>query len=100
MSSVTNLLKHLTLLFERYAAGIGAGNQLDRSCSRYDGSFANLVALQLDTNAAVLDFSYTACSGAVINGVNDQINALSSDQQFIIISAVCFQLSTCHGAIC
>lgn len=75
---------------DSYAAGIGAGNRLDYSCSRYDGSYSNLVALQVvdDAQTDSLDFTYLACSGAVVSGVNDQVNKLSGGQEFIIMSAV------------
>lgn len=56
-------------------------------CSRYDGSYSNLVVQQL--GAANLDFSFTACSGAVISDVRKQANKLSSGQEFVIVSAVC-----------
>jgi hypothetical protein len=71
-----------------YAAGIGAGNQVDWSCSRYDGSFANMVASQLDVPEEALDFTYTACSGAVVKEITQQAEKLSYDQQFIMLSAV------------
>lgn len=61
---------------------------MDYDCSRYDGSYANLVALQLGVQPGALDFTYSACSGAVIEDVVKQANALSYGQQFIIISAV------------
>jgi len=61
---------------------------LDTGCSRYDGSYANLVAQQLGTEPGALDFTYSACSGAVISEVNTQVSALSAGQQFIIMSAV------------
>jgi hypothetical protein len=67
-----------------YAAGLGVGWELDYSCSRYDGSYANIVGKLL----AKADFTYSACSGAVVAGVKKQARELSSDQDFIIISAV------------
>ncbi|KAF2113969.1 SGNH hydrolase-type esterase domain-containing protein [Lophiotrema nucula] len=72
---------------DSYAAGIGAGNEVDWSCSRYDGSYPSLVALQLGVDPKVQQFTYTACSGAVISGVVDQAKSLSGGQQYIIISA-------------
>jgi len=67
-----------------YAAGLGVGWQLDGACSRYDGSYANLVG----SFFGKADFTYSACSGTVVAGVNKQARELSSDQDFIIISAV------------
>lgn len=72
-----------------YAAGIGAGNRVNWGCSRYDGSYANLVASQLNVSKDELDFTYTACSGAVVSEISQQAKALSSDQEFIMLSAVC-----------
>jgi hypothetical protein len=75
-------------LLSRYAAGIGAGAQLDFWFSRYDGSYAYLVASQLGTSIDALDFTYTACSGAVISEVKKQAEKLSPGQEFVIVSAV------------
>jgi hypothetical protein len=76
-----------------YAAGIGAGEQTSYSCSRYDGSYSILVSLQLGVDPKKLDFTYKACSGAVVDQVLGQANSLSEGQQFIIVSAVCRLLS-------
>lgn len=59
-------------------------------CSRYDGSYSNLVAQQLGVDPKDLDFTYTACSGAVIQDVKEQAKALSNGQQYVIVSAVRF----------
>lgn len=53
-------------------------------CARYDGSYSNLVG----TSFGDIDFTYSPCSGALIKGATKQAKALSSDQDFIIISAV------------
>lgn len=74
--------------FSRYAAGIGAGNELAWACSRYDGSYANLVAIQLGVEPEKLDFTFTACSGALVPGVYKQATRLSSGQEFVLVSAV------------
>lgn len=58
------------------------------SCSRYDGSYASLVALQLGVDIEDLDFTYTACSGALVEDVYEQAEKLSSGQEFITVSAV------------
>lgn len=71
-----------------YTAGIGAGNELNYGCSRYDGSYANLVASQLGVDKDVFDFTYTACSGAVIKQISEQARKLSPGQEFILMSAV------------
>jgi hypothetical protein len=52
-----------------------------------------MVASQLDVPEEALDFTYTACSGAVVKEITQQAEKLSSDQQFIMLSAVC--LSDC-----
>lgn len=83
-------LKKGAAVGDSYAAGIGAGNEVNWDCSRYDGSYSNLVAAQLGYGPKYegFDFTYSACSGAVISGVNDQVNKLSGGQEFIIMSAV------------
>lgn len=73
---------------DSYTAGIGAGNRVGWACSRYDGSYANLVALQLGVDLDKLDFTYTACSGAVVDEIITQAKALSSGQEFVMLSAV------------
>jgi hypothetical protein len=73
----------------RYTAGIGAGNEENWSCSRYDGSYASLVSLQLGVDPSKLDFTYTACSGAVVDDISKQAKKLSSGQEFVVMSAVC-----------
>jgi hypothetical protein len=75
-------------IIHSYAAGIGAGEQTSYYCSRYDGSYSILVASQLGVDPKKLDFTYKACSGAVVDQVIGQAKALSEDQQFIIVSAV------------
>ena len=72
---------------DSYAAGIGAGNVVDKSCSRYDGSYANLVNLQLGKDTTDIDFTYIACSGAKIPAITEQANSLDGGQQMITISA-------------
>ena len=78
----------LTALHLRYAAGIGAGNELAWACSRYDGSYGNLVAIQLGVEPEKLDFTYTACSGALVPDVHKQATKLSPGQEFVLVSAV------------
>ncbi|KAM0723338.1 hypothetical protein Q7P37_000323 [Cladosporium fusiforme] len=69
---------------DSYAAGLGAGTQIgEQKCSWYDASYANLVGLSFGN----IDFTYSACSGALIKGATKQAKALSSNQDFIIISA-------------
>lgn len=77
---------------QRYAAGIGAGRSIGSWCSRFDGSYPSLVAMQLGVKPEDLDFTFTACSGAVVDGIIDQAQALSSDQKSIMVSAVCASL--------
>ena len=72
---------------DSYAAGIGAGNVLDKSCSRYDSSYPNLVNVQLGKDTADIDFTFIACSGAKIPAITDQANSLDEGQQMITISA-------------
>lgn len=48
--------------------------------------------MQLGLSPGDLDFTYTACSGAVVDEISNQAKALSSGQEFVIVSAVCFQI--------
>ena len=72
---------------DSYAAGIGAGNVVNGYCSRYDGSYANVVNLGLGTDTKDINFSYEACSGAKIPEITKQANSLDGGQQMITISA-------------
>jgi len=89
------ILSKLTALHLRYAAGIGAGNELAWACSRYDGSYGNLVAIQLGVEPEKLDFTYTACSGALVPDVHKQATKLSPGQEFVLVSAVGDFSETC-----
>jgi hypothetical protein len=44
--------------------------------------------MQLGVAVEELDFTFTACSGAVVDQIIDQADRLSSGQQFIMMSAV------------
>jgi hypothetical protein len=48
------------------------------------------VASHLNVSKEDLDFTYSACSGAVVEEITQQAEKLSSGQQFIMLSAVCF----------
>ena len=71
---------------DSYAAGIGAGKVVDKSCSRYVGSYANLVNVQLGEDRTDIGFTYIACSGAKIPAITAQANPLDGGQQMITIS--------------
>ena len=73
---------------------MGAGSSVGYWCPRYDGSYASLVAMQLGVGLDEMDFTFTACSGAVVHQISDQANTLSEGQQFIMMSAVRLRL---HG---
>lgn len=83
---------------DSYTAGIGAGNRVQWGCSRYDGSYASLVALQLEVDPDELDFTYTACSGAVVDEITTQAKKLSTGQEFVMMTAVRFPLPSPVGA--
>lgn len=82
-----SFIKKWAAIGDSYAAGIGAGNVVDKSCSRYDGSYANLVNVQLGEDTTDIDFTYIACSGAKIPAITEQANSLDGGQQMITISA-------------
>jgi hypothetical protein len=46
------------------------------------------VASHLNVSKEDLDFTYSACSGAVVKEITQQAEKLSSDQQTIMLSAV------------
>ena len=71
-----SFIKKWAAIGDSYAAGIGAGNVVDKGCSRYDGSYANLVNVQLDEDTSSIDFTYVACSGAKIPDITAQANSL------------------------
>lgn len=68
----------ISLTARRYAAGIGAGNVLQSSCSRYDGAYPNLINLQLGTDPESIDFTFGACSGALTTDIVKQANKVDS----------------------
>lgn len=82
-----SFIKKWAAIGDSYAAGIGAGNVVDKSCSRYDGSYANLLNVQLGEDTTDIDFTYIACSGAKIPAITAQANSLDGGQQMITISA-------------
>ena len=82
-----SFIKKWAAIGDSYAAGIGAGNVVDKSCSRYDSSYANLVNVQLGEDTTNIDFTYVACSGAKIPDITAQANSLDGGQQMVTISA-------------
>ena len=82
-----SFIKKWAAIGDSYAAGIGAGNVVDKRCSRYDGSYANLVNVQLGEDTTDIDFTYIACSGAKIPAITTQAESLDGGQQMITISA-------------
>ena len=80
-------LRTANTTLDRYASGIGAGNVVNRGCSRYDSSYPNLVNVQLGQSTKDIDFSFLACSGAKTPAITKQANSLSGGQQMITISA-------------
>lgn len=80
-------IKKWAAIGDSYAAGIGAGNNIDKSCARYDSAYPNLINNQLSEQRTDIDFSFVACSGAKVPAITDQANSLSGGQQMITISA-------------
>ncbi|KAF2811078.1 SGNH hydrolase [Mytilinidion resinicola] len=74
---------------DSYAAGLGAGNRIDWSCSRYDHSYPSL----LNSNGFLGEnpnrtHQYLACSGATSEEVLvKQASALDDDLDVITVSA-------------
>ncbi|KAF2111855.1 SGNH hydrolase-type esterase domain-containing protein, partial [Lophiotrema nucula] len=71
---------------DSYASGIGAGNNIDYSCSRYDNAYPNLINNDERLSGQQI-FEFKACSGAVTNDVAKQVDALSSNQDAITVSS-------------
>ncbi|KAH7114166.1 SGNH hydrolase-type esterase domain-containing protein [Dactylonectria estremocensis] len=95
-NSDLSFIKKLAAVGDSYSAGIGAGDRLgkltsrpDYACSRYSHGYPNIV----NSDGRLGDeskrtFEFKSCSGAVMDDVLDtQIPELSSDQQFILLSA-------------
>ncbi|KAF2495751.1 SGNH hydrolase, partial [Lophium mytilinum] len=77
-------------LGDSYAAGIGAGNRVDRSCSRYDKSYPYFISNdeRLGTNQYGRSWQNVACSGATaVDVTKKQIPAITGQQNFITLSA-------------
>lgn len=70
-----------------YAAGVGSGNLIDKGCSRYDSAYPNLINLSLEKSVKDIDFTFTACTGAVNSDVYTQVGSLTTGQQLITISS-------------
>jgi hypothetical protein len=56
--------------------------------SAQETRLTGLALATIDVPGEALDFTYTACSGAVVKEITQQAEKLSSDQQFIMLSAV------------
>ena len=82
-----SFIKTWAAIGDSYAAGIGAGNKLQSSCSRYDSSYPNLINVQLGEDTSDIDFTFIACSGAKFPEITKQANSLNGGQQMITISA-------------
>jgi len=76
-------------LGDSYASGNGAGQRVDRSCSRYDGAYGQLINNDesLGTNPS-RKFNYLACAGHTTKNILDwQVNTLSNKQMITTMSA-------------
>ncbi|KAF2761889.1 SGNH hydrolase [Pseudovirgaria hyperparasitica] len=79
-------IKKWAAVGDSYAAGIGAGNRIDYSCSRYDSSYANLLNSS-PRMSGTQTFEFLACSGAKSPDVEKQVAQLSSGYDMITVSS-------------
>jgi len=96
-------IKKYAAVGDSFTAGIGSGDiysETDDSyaCSRYDYTWPVLVNNYL--GASVSKFQYLGCSGAISTGIFEQIAAMDSGQDLVLMTAggndlclVSFQIS-------
>lgn len=73
---------------ESYAAGLGAGVRIDYLCSRYSGSYPELINADESLGGpGYRNHDNLACSGAKLPAIIKQAKELPYDLQVITISA-------------
>jgi len=83
-------VKKFAAVGDSFTAGIGSGNLYsdqkdDRDCSRYDYTYPVIISKFL--GPSLEKFVYPACSGAISKGIFEQINALESGQDLVVMTA-------------
>ncbi|MCJ1293439.1 hypothetical protein MMC34_004994 [Xylographa carneopallida] len=84
-------IQSLAAVGDSFLSGIGAGTLLPGSdastCSRYDGSYANVLNQMLG-GGSTRKFDFLACAGATSSDVlNQQVPAMQSNVQAVLLSA-------------
>ncbi|KAH5881681.1 hypothetical protein HBI91_028570 [Parastagonospora nodorum] len=73
---------------DSYSAGLGSGDRLDWSCSRYASSYPNILHTSLLGENANRTHQFLSCSGATSTEIlSTQVPALSSNLDLLTISA-------------
>ncbi|KAF2824026.1 SGNH hydrolase [Ophiobolus disseminans] len=81
-------LRRFASIGDSYSAGIGSGDRLDWSCSRYASSYPNILHTSLLGADASRTHQFLACSGATSAEILEkQIPALSDGLDLLTISA-------------
>ncbi|KAF3392625.1 hypothetical protein F1880_008918 [Penicillium rolfsii] len=84
-----SFIKSIAAIGDSYSAGIGAGERIDWSCSRYDNAYPYLTHTDERLgDPSARNFEFRSCSGAVIDDVlKKQIPYINGNQQVILLSA-------------
>ncbi|KAF2114899.1 SGNH hydrolase-type esterase domain-containing protein [Lophiotrema nucula] len=73
---------------DSYSAGLGAGNRIDWSCSRYDRSYPHLLHQRYLGDSAERAHQFLSCSGATtLMIVDKQVTYLEKDLDLLTISS-------------
>ncbi|KAH7122589.1 SGNH hydrolase-type esterase domain-containing protein [Dendryphion nanum] len=82
-------IRQFASIGDSYAAGLGAGNRIDFSCSRYEQSYPNILhSLGFLGSASERTHQFLACSGATaVETLQKQVPALTNDIDLLTISA-------------
>ncbi|KAF1851127.1 SGNH hydrolase [Cucurbitaria berberidis CBS 394.84] len=73
---------------DSYSAGLGSGDRLDWSCSRYTQSYPNILHTSLLSNNPNLTHQFLSCSGATSTEILEkQVPALENELDLLTISA-------------
>jgi lysophospholipase L1-like esterase len=81
-------IRKIASIGDSYSAGLGSGDRLDWSCSRYANSYPNMLYKLLHMEDANRTHQFLACSGAASTEILEkQVPALDTDLDLLTISA-------------
>ncbi|KAF2028985.1 SGNH hydrolase [Setomelanomma holmii] len=81
-------IRRFASIGDSYSAGLGSGDRLDWSCSRYANSYPNILHTLLLSDDANRTHQFLSCSGATSTEIFEkQVPALSDDLDLLTISA-------------